>query len=169
MPSKPWGFPSFPHSKSSVKSGPGHRQTAVSLKAAQLRYSHMVTGAHHGTGSRTRCVQRESVSRCSLFPGSQDFRPLDHAVSGITKLLLSWPEVRGCTGFSAVLVAGGNWYGASMSSAPYLAQGLPKASSKLRDQRQNPKNHSWVARSEYRNRATAEQSLPGPNIAPATF
>lgn len=117
VPSKPGGFPSFPRSKSPVKAGPGLRQAAESFRAAAVLQPY-----GYGSPAQSRrqdlTAQAESASRCRLFPGSQHFRPLDHAAPGITKLLLSWPEVREHTSFLAC----SNQHRASISSAPYPEQ-----------------------------------------------
>lgn len=133
-PSKRWGFPSFLHGRSRVGAGPGPGQAAGSCKAVLQLYGH---GSPVQSRQQDLTAQPESASRCRLFPGSQDFRPLEHAVSAITELLLSWAEVTEHTSFLAC----SNQHRPSTSSAPYPQQWLPKASFKLRDQgEKKPRN-----------------------------
>lgn len=117
-PSKPSGFPSFPTQQEPCKSRPWAQASSRELQGCTAVLQPYGYGSPAQSRRQDLTAQAESASRCRLFPGSQHFRPLDHAAAGITKLLLSWPEVREHTSFLAC----SNQHRASISSAPYPEQ-----------------------------------------------
>lgn len=111
-------LPLIPTQQEPCKSRPWAQASSRELQGCTAVLQPYGYGSPAQSRRQDLTAQAESASRCRLFPGSQHFRPLDHAASGITKLLLSWPEVREHTSFLAC----SNQHRASISSAPYPEQ-----------------------------------------------